>query len=151
LPEKDGELVDKLLRDEGAPRALRVLAVDDDPDMVQLILTQMRCRGHDPVGVHGGRQALEFVKNELPDVIVLDLMMPEVDGYQVLETLKSQDRTRDIPVVVVTAKTGGDVRRQVTALGAAAMLEKPYAMNDLLKAVETGSRKPGTATSTRPL
>lgn len=132
-------------RDEGAPRALRVLAVDDDPDMVQLILTQMRCRGHDPVGVNGGRQALEFVKDELPDVIVLDLMMPEVDGYQVLETLKSQDRTRDIPVVVVTARTGGDVRRQVTALGAAAMLEKPYAMNDLLKAVEAGSRKPGAS------
>ncbi|MBU1669470.1 MAG: PAS domain S-box protein [Actinobacteria bacterium] len=132
--------------DEGAHRALRVLAVDDDPDMVQLIKTQLRCRGHNPVGVYGGAEALEFVRGEIPDVIILDLMMPEVNGFHVLEALKSGEKTRDIPVVIVTAKTGEEVRRQVMALGAAAMLEKPYAMDDLLKAVEAGSRKPGAAT-----
>ena len=81
-----------------------VLVVDDDPKAVQLLGTQLDAAGYRVLSAFGGKEGIETARKQLPDLIVLDLMMPEVNGFEVVEALKDEARTASIPVVVVTAK-----------------------------------------------
>lgn len=86
-------------------RLSRVLIVDDQPDARRLIRRVLDARGRYKIDEAGtGQQALEIVDQKPPDLIVLDLMMPEMDGFSLLEKFKSRRHTRDVPVIVVTAK-----------------------------------------------
>jgi threonine synthase len=83
----------------------RVLVVDDTPDARRLILRILQSQGEYTIfEANNGREAIELAKRELPDLLILDLMMPEMDGFAVLDALKSDPQTAPIPVVVVTAK-----------------------------------------------
>jgi PAS domain S-box-containing protein len=84
--------------------ALKVLVVDDDPKAVELIATYLPGLGSTVLRAYGGRDAIAIARRELPDLIVLDLMMPEVNGFDVVEALNRQAETAHIPIVVVTAK-----------------------------------------------
>ena len=83
---------------------LKVLVVDDDPKAVELIALHLPGLGSTVLRAYGGREAIEVARRELPDLIVLDLMMPEVNGFDVVEALNTQADTARIPVMVVTAK-----------------------------------------------
>jgi CheY-like chemotaxis protein len=83
---------------------LKVLVVDDDPKAVELIALHLPGLGSTVLRAYGGREAIEVARKELPDLIVLDLMMPEVNGFDVVEALNKQADTARIPVMVVTAK-----------------------------------------------
>jgi CheY-like chemotaxis protein len=91
-------------------RTLRVLVVDDDPAAVELIAARIQDLASTVLRAYGGREAIETARKELPDLVVLDLMMPEVNGFDVVEALHQQADTSHIPIVVVTAKgiTPGD-------------------------------------------
>jgi CheY-like chemotaxis protein len=84
-------------------RALKVLVVDDDPKAVDLMAVCIRDIASTILRAHGGREAIELAHKELPDLIVLDLMMPEVNGFEVAETLSKDPNTARIPILVVTA------------------------------------------------
>jgi CheY-like chemotaxis protein len=86
-------------------RTLNVLVVDDDPKAVELIAIRVPSMGSGVLRAFGGREAIAIARRELPDVIVLDLMMPEVDGFDVVEALCERPDTARIPIVVVTAKS----------------------------------------------
>lgn len=82
----------------------RIVCIEDEPEttnLVQLILTR---EGYEVLGADGGEEGLAMVREELPDLVLLDLMMPDMDGWQVYQLLKEDEATRDIPVIVVTAK-----------------------------------------------
>jgi PAS domain S-box-containing protein len=83
---------------------LKVLVVDDDPKAVELIAIHLPGLGSSALRAYGGREAIEVARRELPDLIVLDLMMPEVNGFDVVEALNKQADTARIPIMVVTAK-----------------------------------------------
>ena len=85
-------------------RSLKVLAVDDDPAAVELIAVRLTGIASTVLRAHGGQEAIDMARRELPDIIVLDLMMPEVNGFDVVEALNTQADTARIPIVVVTAK-----------------------------------------------
>ncbi|MHB1313824.1 MAG: response regulator transcription factor, partial [Gemmatimonadaceae bacterium] len=85
-------------------RTLKVLAVDDDPAAVELIALRLTGIASVVLRAHGGQEAIDLARLELPDIIVLDLMMPEVNGFDVVEALNTQADTARIPIVVVTAK-----------------------------------------------
>jgi PAS domain S-box-containing protein len=85
-------------------RTLKVLVVDDDPKAVELIAVRVQNLASTVLRAYGGREAIEIARRELPHLIVLDLMMPEVNGFDVVEALKTQTDTAHIPIVVVTAK-----------------------------------------------
>jgi CheY-like chemotaxis protein len=85
-------------------RTLKVLIVDDDPKAVELIAVRIRDLASTVLRAYGGREAIEFARRELPDVIVLDLMMPEVNGFDVVVALNEHPDTARIPILVVTAK-----------------------------------------------
>ena len=85
-------------------RTLKVLVVDDDPKAVDLIAVRMVGLATTVLRANGGREAIESVRRELPDLIVLDLMMPDVNGFDVVDALKEDPNTARIPIIVVTAK-----------------------------------------------
>jgi CheY-like chemotaxis protein len=85
-------------------RTLTVLVVDDDPKAVELIATRMRGLANTVLRAFDGREAIDVARRELPDVIVLDLMMPDVNGFDVVDALNEHPNTARIPILVVTAK-----------------------------------------------
>jgi len=91
----------------------KVLVVDDDPNAVEIISEILSSMEYSILKAYGGREGIQIAADETPDLIVLDLMMPEMDGFDVIEHLKSDPKTRDIPIVILTAKllTEEDIRR----------------------------------------
>jgi len=83
--------------------SIKVLIVDDDPEAVELIAVRLQGLADPVLRAYGGREAIDIARRELPDLIVLDLMMPEIDGFDVIAALNAHPAAASIPVVVVTA------------------------------------------------
>jgi PAS domain S-box-containing protein len=98
-------LVELGLSPVSGDQMIRVLIVDDDPKAVELIAVRVRGMASEVLRAYGGREAVDIARRELPDMIVLDLIMPDMDGFQVVEALSKNPATAHIPVVVVTAST----------------------------------------------
>lgn len=82
-----------------------VVYIDDDPDMIRLVNLILRPAGFTLVGVSDGREGLETVRRLKPDLVLLDLMMPDMDGEQIHQAMKADAELREIPIIIVTAKT----------------------------------------------
>jgi DNA-binding response OmpR family regulator len=115
-----------------------VLVVDDEPDIRELIKVNLELAGHRVVTAAGGREALEAVRREAPDAILLDVMMPEVDGWAVIEELKasSERDLSEIPVFMVTARDEPNHRLRGGIEGALRYITKPFEPEDLVAEVE---------------
>jgi two-component system, OmpR family, response regulator VicR len=85
-------------------RSKSIVYIEDDLEMIDLVKLILSRRGFDVKGAHGGREGLDVVTQEHPDLILLDLMMPDVDGWDVFQQLKANTLTQNIPVIVITAK-----------------------------------------------
>jgi two-component system, OmpR family, response regulator VicR len=85
-------------------RSNSIIYIEDDLEMIDLVKLILSRRGYEVKGAHGGREGLDAVLQELPDLVLLDLMMPDVDGWEVYQQLKANERTQNIPVIVITAK-----------------------------------------------
>ena len=107
----------------------RVLVVDDEPDVLLLCRLNLQQRGHELLEAADGSTALEIARDRHPDVIVLDLMLPGISGYDVLEALQRDAETTNIPVLVLTAKSLRADRERSHGLGASAFLTKPFLPN----------------------
>jgi DNA-binding response OmpR family regulator len=81
----------------------RILVVDDDPDLVETISMMLEARGFSPLPAYGGIEGLEKAREERPDLIVLDVMMPDKDGYAVCNELKKDPTVNEIPIILLTA------------------------------------------------
>lgn len=82
----------------------RILYIEDDPDMIALVQAILIRQGFEVKGASSGPQALEILKDDLPDLVLLDLMMPGMDGWDIFHQLKAQERTKTLPIIVVTAR-----------------------------------------------
>jgi CheY-like chemotaxis protein len=114
----------------------RVLVVDDEPDVLLLCRLNLQQRGHDLLEASEGERALELAREHHPDVIVLDLMLPGISGYEVLEGLQGNAETTDIPVVVLTARSLRADRERAHRLGASGFLTKPFLPSELCEMVD---------------
>jgi CheY-like chemotaxis protein len=114
----------------------RVLVVDDEPDVLLLCRLNLEQRGHSVLEAPNGDEALDLAREGGPDLVVLDLMLPGIDGYQVLQALRADDRTSGIPVLVLTAKSLQADRERSRQLGAAAFLTKPFLPDELCDMVD---------------
>jgi two-component system, OmpR family, response regulator VicR len=115
----------------------RLVYIEDEPEMIDLVRLILGRRGFVVSGANGGRQGLELVRSELPDMVLLDLMMPDMDGWDVYHQLKSDEKTRDIPVIVITAKAQNIDK--VLGLRVAKVedyIAKPFSPQELLERVE---------------
>lgn len=112
--------------------AKKILAVDDERHIVRLVQVNLERQGYVVVTAFDGKEALEKVESENPDLIVLDVMMPYMDGFEVLQNLKKNQNTRDIPVIMLTAKAqDADVFRGWQS-GVDCYLTKPFNPMELL-------------------
>ena len=104
----------------------KILAVDDEKFIVRLVQVTLERQGYQVVTASDGKEALEKVESEKPDLVVLDVMMPYMDGFEVLQTLRRDPATRDIPVIMLTAKAqDADVFRGWQS-GVDCYLTKPF-------------------------
>jgi len=110
----------------------RILIVDDEEDILSLVEYNLRKEGYRTIGVKTGEAALQLVEEETPDLIILDLMLPEMDGLEVCRILKSNENTSDIPIIMLTAK--GEETDIVVGLeiGADDYVTKPFSPRVLL-------------------
>ncbi len=114
----------------------KILAVDDERHIVRLVEVNLQRAGYEVVTAYDGREALEKVKSENPDLVVLDVMMPYMDGFEVLKNLKAEPATAEIPVIMLTAKAqDADVFRGWQS-GVDCYLTKPFNPMELLTFVK---------------
>ncbi len=114
----------------------RVLVVDDDPVIQQLVVMNLELEGHEVLRASTGPEAIDTARSEAPQVVVLDVMLPEVDGFEVCQALGTDEATRDIPVVLLSARAlHSDVQRGYDA-GAVEYVTKPFDPLDLVAVVE---------------
>ena len=114
-----------------------VLAVDDQPNNLQFLGKLLSDSGYEVGMAQNGRQALNFVEKNKPDLILLDIMMPEMDGYDVCKTLKNDFATRHIPVIFLTAKTDSQDVVKGFELGGVDYVTKPFNSAELLARIRT--------------
>jgi DNA-binding response OmpR family regulator len=114
----------------------KILIVDDIPDTVQLLKDWLESHDYDALGVTSSLKALEVAEEEKPDLILLDIMMPKMDGMETCRRLKANPKTASIPVVIVTAKNPSDARAEGMMAGAVDYITKPVNLNDLIKRIE---------------
>lgn len=115
----------------------RLVYIEDEPEMIDLVHLILGRRGYTVMGANGGREGIELVRKELPDLVLLDLMMPDMDGWDVYHQIKSEEPTRDIPVIVITAKAQNIDK--VLGLRIAKVedyIAKPFSPQELLERVD---------------
>jgi two-component system, OmpR family, response regulator VicR len=115
----------------------RLVYVEDEREMIDLVRLILGRRGFEVIGANGGRDGLETIRRELPDLVLLDLMMPDMDGWDVYQQMKADETTRNIPVVVVTAKAQSIDK--VLGLHIAKVddyISKPFSPQELTESVE---------------
>ena len=114
----------------------RVLVIDDEPDVRWLLRLSLERVGHEVLLAEDGLRGVAMAQRQRPDVIVLDIMMPVMDGYGVLKALGKDTRTADLPVLVLTAKAIPEEEARVTGAGAKRFLTKPFDPEDLAGELE---------------
>jgi DNA-binding response OmpR family regulator len=115
----------------------RVVCVEDEPEMIDLIRLILSRKGFEVLGANGGKEGLVMIKEQKPDLVLLDLMMPDLDGWEVYQQMKADKETTDIPVIVVTAKAQSIDK--VLGLHIAKVedyISKPFSPQELLDSVD---------------
>ncbi len=117
-------------------KSIRILCIEDDPEMIELVRLILARHGYEVIGAAGGEAGLEALEREKPALVLLDLMMPEMDGWEVFQRMRADERMRDIPVIVVTAKAQSIDK--VLGLHIAKVndyITKPFGPSELLSSV----------------
>jgi len=113
-----------------------ILIVDDDPLVIKLLQTPLQKAGYKIKVADHGLKALDMVKKDPPDLILLDILMPMLDGFKVTRLLKFDKRFKDIPIIVLTSRATEDERKKGEQVGADEFLYKPLRLQQVLKVVK---------------
>jgi len=108
-----------------------VLIIDDENYINRLVQFNLIEDGYDVITASEGREGLELIKKKHPDLVILDIAMPEFDGFAVLEKMQEDEKLREIPVLVLTAKVMEKVESRARSLGALGFMTKPFSPADL--------------------
>lgn len=121
---------------KAVPKPAKILVADDDPAILELVRINLEARGYQVLTVDNGADAIRIAIREKPDLLILDVLMPEVDGYEVMRVLKESPETAHIPIVVLTAYAS-DAGAMVSWMqGAESYLAKPFNPEELLMVVD---------------
>lgn len=104
----------------------KILIVDDNPDLIAVLKVRLEAFGFEIVVAEDGVKCLEKIASGKPDLILLDILMPEMDGFETLKKIKEDEKTKDIPIIMLTAKDKLDDVAKANALGAADFIVKPF-------------------------
>lgn len=114
----------------------RILVVDDDENAVEILTRMLAREGHSSIAAFTGAEALETLAREDVDVILLDVMMPGMDGLEICRRLRSDERLQQIPIILLTAKDDMETRSRAMALGVSEFLTKPVNRRELFTRID---------------
>ncbi|MBI2609383.1 MAG: response regulator [Deltaproteobacteria bacterium] len=114
----------------------KVLIIDDEQDLIDLLTLRLENEGYEVSAALNGTEGLEKIKSEKPDIVLLDVMMPELNGYQVCRKLKQDDNLKDIPVVMLTAKAQESDKFWGMEIGADDYVTKPFEFSQLSEVIK---------------
>lgn len=114
----------------------KILLIDDEEEMVEMVSADLAAAGYAMITALESLQGIEKAKAENPDVILLDIMMPEIDGYEICKKLKAMDETQNIPIIFFTAMGSADLEEKIVDAGGADYIRKPFEYQELLHKIE---------------
>ena len=114
----------------------RILLVDDEPQLLEMVKMRLEVNGYEVLTASDGQQGFDKAKSEKPDLVILDLMLPKMDGYKVCGLLKADTRYSSIPIIMFTARAQEQDKEQGEALGANAYITKPFEPKMLISKVK---------------
>jgi PleD family two-component response regulator len=128
--------------DKKIEKKIKVLVADDDKNVINIIRDSVEPDLFEVFEAANGKEALGMVFAEAPDIVVLDIMMPDMDGYNVCEKMKEQDSTKKIPIIILSAKTGVDDKLKAIDLGIDDYIVKPFDPRELKARIKMRLKQP---------
>ncbi|MFA5224456.1 MAG: response regulator [Candidatus Omnitrophota bacterium] len=110
----------------------KILVIDDEPDLVEMVTLRLEANGYQVISAYDGQEGLAKARNENPDLIILDLMLPKIDGYKVCRLLKFDEKYKKIPIILFTARAQESDIKVGEDVGADSYLTKPFEPDVLL-------------------
>ncbi len=120
---------------------MQILVIEDDVDIAELVAFNLERQGWDCALVHHGAEGWEMIQRRRPDLVILDVMLPGMDGMQIFRAMKENEMTRGIPVIFLTARGELDDRLEGLSMGADDYVTKPFSMRELMARVRTSLRR----------
>ena len=114
----------------------KVLIVDDEPGIVRLLAMRLKAKGYEVFKAYNGLECLMITKEEKPDLILLDIKMPKMNGIAAFEVIIEQDETKEIPVLFMTAYPTPEIKKQVLKMGAKGCISKPFISIDFEQTID---------------
>ena len=127
------------------PPKARVLVVDDEPDLVRILEFGLKAAGYQVETANDGQEGLKKAREQKPDIILLDLMLPKLDGYKVCRLLKFDERYKHIPIMILSARTQEGDQNLAHEMGANRFLTKPYEFAEILQHIQALLKQSATA------
>ncbi|MCU0526621.1 MAG: response regulator transcription factor [Elainella sp. Prado103] len=128
-------------KETGVGEHKRLLLIDDDPNLILLVKDYLEFRGYQVITAENGQEALEVLEQEMPDMIICDVMMPQMDGYSLVEHVRKNPRTSWIPVLFLSAKGQSQDRVKGLNTGADVYMVKPFEPEELVAQVESSLKQ----------
>jgi DNA-binding NarL/FixJ family response regulator len=129
------------MKDASVGNQKKLLLIDDDPNLILLVKDYLEFRGYEVITAENGREALEVLEGSAPDMIICDVMMPEMDGYSLVSTIRSEPKTSWIPVLFLSAKGQSQDRVKGLNIGADVYMVKPFEPEELVAQVESSLKQ----------
>jgi DNA-binding NarL/FixJ family response regulator len=129
------------MKDNSQKDSKQLLLIDDDPNLILLVKDYLEFRGYEVITAENGREALEILERQSPDMIICDVMMPEMDGYALVEQVRQNPRTSWIPVMFLSAKGQSQDRVKGLSTGADVYMIKPFEPEELVAQVESSLKQ----------
>ena len=120
----------------------KILVVDDEADLVSVLRFGLEVEGFEVISASDGEQGLILAREAQPALVLLDLMLPKLDGYKVCRALKFDERYRTMPIFILSARSGDDDRRLALEMGADLFITKPYEMKQLVSKIRARLQLP---------
>ncbi|MGB3508689.1 MAG: response regulator transcription factor [Microcoleaceae cyanobacterium] len=130
-----------MIKEINATDQKRLMLVDDDPNLILLVKDYLEFRGYKVMTAENGRQALELLEQEIPDLIICDVMMPEMDGYTLVQHIRENQATEWVPVLFLSAKGQSQDRVKGLNTGADVYIVKPFEPEELVAQVESSLKQ----------
>lgn len=129
------------MKETGVKDHKRLLLIDDDPNLILLVKDYLEFRGYEVITAENGREALEVLEQDIPDMIICDVMMPEMDGYAFVNHVRQEERTSWLPVLFLSAKGQSQDRVKGLNTGADVYMVKPFEPEELVAQVEASLKQ----------
>lgn len=114
----------------------RILVIDDEPDLLDLVKNWLESKGYDVIAANNGLEGLKKAEDEKPSVVILDVKMPGMDGFEVLNKLRADPKTQYMPVIMLTQKRETESVFKAADIGTTDYIMKPFSLQELLKMVK---------------